>query len=129
MQLDRPQIEPRLPITIENIGLLLKKAIQMGRVQMTEHFKQRSAERKFTNVEAEKIVRDGELIGVPEYCPKFKNWRCCLVGISCSRVLEIRVGLSFELDLHAPVLVLITGIPKGRVSCKKTKSPRPTLRL
>jgi hypothetical protein len=128
MRLELPQSEPILPVTVENLRALLVAAVDMGRIQLTEHFKQRSRERRITTVEAERIIRNGDLTGSPVFCLKFKNWRCRLLGTSCSRALEIRVGLNFELDLGAPVVVLITGISKGRIKSCKAKSLKP-LRL
>jgi hypothetical protein len=123
MRLESTQPEQTLPVCVENARNLLVQALESGRIHITEHFRQRSRERKFTLVDAEKIIRDGALVGGPVYCPRFRNWRFRLTGLCCSQALEIRVGLTFELDLESPVMVLITGIPKGRVrSCKTNKS-------
>jgi hypothetical protein len=129
MRLEIPHIEPTLPVSIENARVLIVKALVLGRMHVTEHFKERGRERGFTTVDAEKIVRDGAIVGKPSYCPRFENWRFKLTGISCSRKLEICVGLSLELDLDAPVLALITGIPKGRTKSCLIKKPEKTLRL
>ncbi len=69
MRLELPQSEPILPVTLENLRSLLVAAVDMGRIHLTEHFKQRSRERQITTVEAERIVRNGDLTGSPFFCP------------------------------------------------------------
>lgn len=129
MRLEFPQSESKLPMSLENARIMLIRALDVGRIQVTEHFKQRGRERGFTTVDAERIVRHGTVVGIPTECPQFRNWRFKLTGISCGQVLEIYVGLSMELDLEFPVLAFITGISKGRGKSCKSKKPVPTRRL
>ena len=128
MRLASQQSESKFPISSENTRMLLIRALEHGRIHVTEHFKQRSKERGFNTLDAERVVRHGSVKQEPVYCPRFRNWRFTLTGFSYGRTLEICVGLSLELDLDSPVLALITGILKRRKSCK-IKEPVPTRRL
>jgi hypothetical protein len=94
-------------------------------MHITEHFKQRSCDRKFTTLDAERILKKGRMSRPPSYCPDFKNWCFSVIGESEGRTLEIRVVLDFSLDLEFPVMALITGIPKRRVtSCRSKSMPK-----
>ena len=92
------------------------RALEKGRVHLTEHLKQRAAERSFTAVDAERIIRTGSIVGEPEYCPEFNNWRFGLRGKCEGRTLEVRVAVDFNLDLEFPVMLVtvLTGFPKGK---------------
>jgi hypothetical protein len=128
MQIAQPQPELKPPVSMENLRVLLVKALDSGRIHITKHFRSRCNERGFTTIDAERIIRKGGFVGAPTYSTEFKSWCCQLSGVSCRRHLEMRVGLMFELDLDAPVVVLITGIFKGRKSACITKVPK-VLRL
>ena len=108
------------PVSMANAEVLIARALEIGRVQITEHFRQRARERKFTLLEAERVLRKGRIVGSPRYCSRFENWCFAVSGAVESRTLEIRVGIDFNLDLEAPVMVLITGISKGG-KCKSTR--------
>lgn len=129
MRLEPQQSESNFPASIEHIPMLLIRALERGRMQVTEHFKQRGMERGFNTIDAERVVRYGSMKGFPVYCSRFHNWKISLIGVSCGRVLEIRLGLSLELDLDSPVVALITGIPKRREVPCKTQKPVPARRL
>lgn len=129
MRIESPKSESKFPMSLGNARIMLIRALDLGRIHVTEHFKQRARERSFTTVDAERIIRHGTVDGEPIECPKFKNWRFKLTGISCGQVLEIYVGLSMELDLEFPVLAFITGISKGRGKSCKSKRPVPPRRL
>jgi hypothetical protein len=129
MRLDPQQSETKFPASVEHIPMLLVRALERGRMHVTAHFKQRSKERDFNTVDAERIIRSGSMKGLPVYCTRFRNWRISVIGDSCGRTLEIRLGLSVELDLDSPVVALITGIPKRREVPCRMKKPVPTRRL
>lgn len=104
---------PVLPVSIDNARMLITRALEEGRIHVTEHFRQRSRERRFTSVDAERVLKTGYIVGVPNYCPVYENWCFSVIGISGARTLEVRVGMDFNLDLESPVMALITAIPKG----------------
>lgn len=109
------------PVSMENASVLIARALEDGRVQITEHFRQRAQDRKFTLLEAERVLRRGTIVGYPRYCPQFENWCFAVSGVVESRTLEIRVGVDFNLDLDFPVMALITGIAKGGRKCQSTR--------
>lgn len=53
---------------------ILRNAGVLGVLELSSHFKMRTAQRKFTTVEALQILRRGEISGVPEFIPDFCNW-------------------------------------------------------
>jgi hypothetical protein len=120
------QDQPALPVSIDNARILIARALEVGRIQITEHFRQRARERKFTSMDAERVLKTGNIVGSPRYCPVYENWCFSVIGISGSRTLEVRVGIDFNLDLEFPVMALITGISKGEKWRGKLK---PGLRL
>lgn len=129
MRVAPQQSENKFPVSVENARQLLVRALEVGRIHVTEHFKQRGLERNFNSLDAERVIRHGEVVRGPEYCSKFRNWRFSISGVSCARTLEVCVGLTLDLDLEYPVLALITGVPKRRRSICKSQKPVPTRRL
>jgi hypothetical protein len=101
-------------VSIDNARILIVRALEVGRIHITEHFGQRARERKFTSVDAERVLKTGIIVGSPTYCPAYENWCFSVIGISGSRALEVRVGIDFNLDLEFPVMALITAIPRGK---------------
>lgn len=112
-QLRFPQLGDECPVSLDNARKLLVRALEEGRTYPTEHFKKEGRERRFTTLDAEHIIRSGELIGNPEPCPDYDTWLFKLIGKCETRFLEIRAALDFKEDLDSPRMFLITGICKG----------------
>ena len=113
-QLQLPSLSEELPISTENALTLLVKALEEGRVHVTEHFKMRSRERDFTTVDVEQAIRQGHLLSEPSFCPDFETWVFRLHWKCENRLLEIRVALDFKEDLSSPLIVYLTGIARGK---------------
>jgi hypothetical protein len=118
-QLRFPQLGDECPVSLENARKLLVRALEEGRTHPTDHFKKRARERDFTTVDAEHVIRSGQLMDEPDPCPGHDTWTFKLLGKCETRLLEIRVALSFKEDLDSPRMFLITGICKGTRSRRK----------
>lgn len=102
------------PLTLDNARVLLLRAIMVGNVIVTKHFKERSQQRNFTTVDVERVLRDGEFSAEPEYCEIFQDWVFRIAGKCDVRNFEARVGLDWSEDLDCPTIIYITGICKQR---------------
>jgi hypothetical protein len=105
---------PEFPLTLDNARVLLLRAIMVGNVIITKHFKTRGQERDFTTVDVERVLRDGKFSADPEYCENFQDWVFRIAGKCDVRNFEARVGLDWSEDLEYPTLIYITGICKQR---------------
>jgi hypothetical protein len=101
------------PLSLDNAHALLIKAIYLGRVQTTEHFKRRVVERKFTTIDIERAIKCGKIVRAPEYCEEYNNWVFRVKGLCFTRQFEARVALDWSEDLDNPLMIYITGIYKG----------------
>lgn len=101
------------PLSLDNARVLLLRAVMVGNIVITTHFKKRGEERGFTTVDVERVLRDGEIVCDPEHCEDFNNWVFRLAGKCETRNFEARVALDWSEDLELPTVVYITGICKG----------------
>jgi hypothetical protein len=107
------ETEKEFPLSLNNARILLLRAVMVGNVIVTAHFKKRGKERGFTTVDVERVLRDGRIVGHPQYSDDFKNWVFRLAGKCETRNFEARVGLDWTEDLDLPTVIYITGICKG----------------
>lgn len=107
---------PEFPLSMDNARVLLLRAVMVGNVVITKHFKTRGEERGFTTVDVERVLRNGRFCGEPEYSEEFNDWLFRIAGKCDTRNLEVRVGLDWSEDLDLPTIIYITGIckPAGR---------------
>ena len=101
------------PLTLDNARILLLRAVMVGNVILTNHFKKRQTERGFDTIDVERAIRDGSFADVPEYCKDFSNWVFRIFGKCETRKFEARVALDWQEDLELPTVIYITGICKG----------------
>jgi hypothetical protein len=112
-QLRVPYHPEEFPISIANAHRLLVRALELGNVEVTGHFKQRGTERNFTTVDAENILRKGTICRKPIFDPAYENYCFNVRGKYEGRTLELKVALDPGVDYDAPLLIFITGIRKG----------------
>lgn len=105
--------EEEFPLSLDNARLLLLRAVMVGNILITKHFRERSVERGFTTIDVERVLRDGKIVGCPEHCEDFNNWVFRLTGKCETRNFEARVALDWSEDLELPTVVYITGMCKG----------------
>jgi hypothetical protein len=101
------------PSSLENARQIILRSLEYGRVHITAHFKRRCIERRFTTVDAETIIKKGQMLGNPKYCPQFDNWCFGFVGEVDTKWLDIRVALDPQEDYDVPLIILITGFKRG----------------
>lgn len=73
---------------------ILRSVAARGILEITQHFRIRSAERGFSTVEAQNVLRHGMISGAPEFCPDFCNWRFLVSGEHDNGTLYIVAGVS-----------------------------------
>jgi hypothetical protein len=78
-------------------------------VDVTDHFKMRAAQRRFTSVEALNVLRHGRIRDQAEYQPFFGNWKYVLCGKHDRGTLHIVAALAFRGAMIYQPVVLITG--------------------
>lgn len=101
------------PLTLDNARILLLRAVMIGNIIITSHFKKRGEERGFTTIDVERVLRDGKIICLPDHNEDFNNWVFRLTGKCETRNFEARVALDWSEDLELPTVIYITGICKG----------------
>jgi hypothetical protein len=77
------QIVQQGPLTqggFDQLEEILRRAGSGGCVDSTSHFRMRAAQRGFTTPEALGVLKRGSIIGRPEFCPDFCNWKFCVEG-------------------------------------------------
>ena len=119
--------QEEFPLSLDNARELLLRAVMIGNVVITGHFKKRGIERGFTTVDMERVLRDGKIVCLPEYNRDFNNWVFRLAGKCETRNFEARVALDWAEDLELPTVVYITGVCKGDTSWPQRRKGR-TLR-
>jgi hypothetical protein len=102
------------PLTLGNAQIILVRALEMGSVHITDHFKQRAKERRFTTIDAERIIKTGKIVCEPEYSLKHDNWFFRIRGRCEKRTLEMRIALDCRQDYETPLVILITGVCNRR---------------
>jgi hypothetical protein len=110
------------PLTLDNAHALLLKAVMVGNVVITKHFKDRQNERGFDTIDVERAIRGGNFLGSPEYCEDFTNWVFRISGKCETRNFEARVALDWQEDLELPTVIYITGICKGDAKWRRKGS-------
>ncbi len=105
--------DAEFPLSTTNAQRLLVKALEEGNVDVLDHFKRRCAERNFTTVDAERIIRTGRICGKPRRDSDYENWRITVRGKYEGKRLEISVALDLNVDCETPLITLITGVRKG----------------
>lgn len=116
--------DEEFPLSLDNARTLLIRAVMIGNVVITKHFKERGKERGFTTVDVERVLRDGKIARPPEHDRDFNNWVFRLVGKCETRNFEACVALDWTEDLDLPTVVYITGICKGDGIWPRTRNQR-----
>lgn len=112
-QLRVPYGPQEFPLSIPNAHRLLVRALEIGNVEITGHFKQRGVERNFTTIDAENILRRGTICAKPVFDPEYENYCFNVRGKYEGRTLELKVALDPSVDYEAPLLIFITGVRNG----------------
>lgn len=90
---------------------ILRKAGSGGPVESTSHFKMRAAQRKFTTPEVLGVLKRGVVVGKPEFCPDFCNWKFSVEGEHDNGILVIVASVSAgdKGQVWSGSVLLITG--------------------
>lgn len=104
-----------LPLSIDNLRKLLIRAIELGNVDITSHFKQRCVQRGFTTLDAENLIRSGQVTVCekPWFDTECDHYRMTVKGKIEGRTLEIGIALDPSVDYQTPLMSLTTAIGKG----------------
>jgi hypothetical protein len=102
-----------LPISKENLKRLVVRAIELGNVDITDHLRKRCAERQFTTVDAENILRNGTIVGPSWFDIEFETYRLTMRGKVEGKILDIGVAIDPSVDYEYPLVSLTTGIRNG----------------
>jgi hypothetical protein len=109
----RTSYETRCCLSIPNAALVIKKAWNIGRVHVTDHFRKRGIERRFDPLDAGNAIRQGRIIGPAEFSTVFRNWKYRVRGPVEDSELELVLGLDASEDYaQCPLVILITGFWK-----------------
>jgi hypothetical protein len=109
---NNPKVISSLPklLSEDNLRLILVRAWTIGRLIVTNHFREMGRKRNFDVLDAELAVRRGKMRGEPEYCPEFSNWKCRMFGLVEDKLLEVVVALDDFGDYdECPLIILVTG--------------------
>lgn len=65
---------------IDNLVDVLRSAGRGAKVTLTSHFTMRAAQRGFTAPEALGVLKRGTIVGGPDFCAEFCNWKFSVQG-------------------------------------------------
>jgi hypothetical protein len=104
-----------LPMSIDNLRKLLIRAVELGNLDITSHFKQRCLQRGFTTLDAENVVRSGQITVCerPWFDAENDHYRMTVKGKIEGKTLEIGIGLDPSVDYQAPLVSFNTVMGKG----------------
>lgn len=100
--------------TLGNAHIVIVRALEMGSVHITDHFKQRCKDRRFTTIDAERVIKTGKIVCPPEYSLRHDNWCFCISRKCETRTLEMRIALDCKQDFDDPLVIFITGVCNRR---------------
>jgi len=106
---EKSESDPRCNLSSANAHAVIIAAWDEGHIHITAHFKMRGAERDFDIIDAENVVRDGQMRGDGQYCPDYKNWKYTFRGKVEHKTLEIVVSLDPTNDYGGPLAIVVTG--------------------
>ena len=110
------------PPSQPNLRVMLMRAVELGNVGSSRHFKEQCAQRGFVAPDAEELIETGEIIQGPEYDDDYHSWKCAIWGKVDSKGWKLIVGLDCASDLcKAPVLTLITVHQMGAERAKSRR--------
>lgn len=72
---------PGVPITapaapsIPNLKVLLVRAIELGRMRISQHFRDQAQARDFSTLDAEQILEEGEIVSGPVFDSDYFSWK------------------------------------------------------
>ncbi|MGO9083720.1 MAG: DUF4258 domain-containing protein [Terriglobales bacterium] len=102
--------KPEAALSPANGLEIIRAAFFAGRMHITDHFRQQAAQRRFDLMDAENVIRTGELRGEPEFCPVNTNWKYHIIADVEDKRLEIVTALDPAEDYGtSPLIILITG--------------------
>jgi uncharacterized protein DUF4258 len=103
----------RAPTSHAHAKEIIIRALDIGRVVFSAHFRQRCLERMFTTVDAERVIRNGRIQSGPVADTGFGTWKYEIIGLCDGGELVIVVALDPSHDYaESPLIVFITGYRK-----------------
>jgi len=114
-----PTVVPVAP-SLANLRAIFLRAIELGRVRMSQHFRDQSYARRFSTLDAEQILEEGEVIFGPIHDSAHGSWKCEIYSKVEGRGWNLVVALDCTADYcESPLLHLIT---VHRVGLKRAKA-------
>lgn len=94
---------------LADLEFALRNAASYGTLVVTSHFRMRCGQRGFTPPDAVVVLRNGVLIGRPEFCPDFCNWKYTVAGAFEKKELHIIAAVCAGEPIARPRVILVTG--------------------
>ena len=95
---EKPRAHPGLPVKVpappsaHNLRIIFLRAIELGRIQMTQHFSEQCSTRDFSTLDAEELLRNGEITADPVYEKQHHSYKCELAGKIEGKTWKLVVG-------------------------------------
>jgi hypothetical protein len=106
MPLAAPQPHPP---TVENLRLILFRALEFGCVIPSIHFDGRSPERDFNSLDAEALLETGKIVEGPIYIPTYHSFQFEIQGRIDGKGWRLVAALDCSSDfIKSPRVLLIT---------------------
>ena len=103
-----PSTAPAAP-SIPNLKVLLVRAIELGRMRISQHFRNQAEARAFSTLDAEQILEEGEIISGPVFDSDFFSWKCEMFLKIEGKGWKLVVALDCASDYcESPLIHLIT---------------------
>lgn len=103
-----PVAVPAAP-SVPCLKVLLVRAIELGRVRMSQHFREQARDRSFSTLDAEYILEEGEVISGPLFDSDHFSWRCEMLMKIDGKGWKLVVALDCAADYcESPLIHLIT---------------------
>jgi hypothetical protein len=105
------QVRPLSERCLKALEGILRNAGSGGCVELASHFKMRAAQRGFTTPQALGVLKRGVIVGSPEFCPDFCNWKFTVEGEHDNGILCVVASVSAgdQGQVWSGSVMLVTG--------------------
>ena len=110
------------PPSIPNLRILFVRAIELGRVRMSQHFRDQARLRGFSTLDAEQILEEGEFVSGPKFEREYCSWKMEIFLRLGGKGWKLVVALDYTADYcESPLINLITVHQIGIKHAKPTR--------
>jgi hypothetical protein len=104
----------REPLSLNAAQTIIQRAVSVGRIDFRTYINMRMAQREFTSLDVERVLRSGAVFDGPEYDIKHGNWKYKVRALIDGCALEMVVVIDADEDYDSrPLVIPVTGYWAG----------------